>query len=115
MRSKVKAQPSIKTSALISLGAAAGAALSVLTLYTDGSNAIDGFIFTEAEAADLATQSKLDNFRQQIDILLLKLAHSNDEQRQQEIKQQIIYYQRQVRYLQCINDPMMGREECIQQ
>ena len=98
---------------LTRLGALAGALMAVLLLAEEGSLAVDSIVFTEAEAGDLATQSKIASLTMNIEVLKLKRTHAKTPQETAQLTAEISYYQSQLRYLQCLNDPRMKPDQCV--
>ena len=103
----------VKSSFSPMLAATLACVATSLTIYTDIGPVLDSFLFTEAEAADLATQSKMDSLQTRIDLIDLQLQHVTNDAERLQLTTRRSYYQKQLQYIECIIDPRMDREECI--
>jgi len=97
---------------VLALGAMATALLAVLSFQTEAADALDAYIVSEAELADIVQQQKLVDVREQIDILQLKMNHARTPEHRQGLAEELKYRKGQERYLECVSDPRNTEAEC---
>ena len=95
------------------LGGAAGALLAVMALQSEVSIRLDTLIVTEAEAADWAEQNRINRLQAQIEVLLLKLKHAENQQQRNGLQAELFRAKRELVYVLCTTDPRMNPDQCI--